>query len=229
MKPVITLALGGARSGKSEFAERLASERLTSETLASETLASGTCADAARRDESGRFFGGAVYIATADAGDAEMASRIAAHKARRPSSWRTWEGDVRTLPDEVASVAGMGRVLLLDSLAMFVTRLFLDIPESDVDDDGRWAERERNILEETSKIFSGFVKAVEETPGEGRKYLIAVSDETGLGVVPPYRMGRRFRDVLGKANQLAAAAAGEAALIVAGLPLWLKKLPGDAI
>jgi adenosylcobinamide kinase/adenosylcobinamide-phosphate guanylyltransferase len=185
----VTFVIGGARSGKSEFAESLA----------------------------GATAGRVTYIATSAARDAEMASRIAAHKARRPEGWDTWEGPVRTLPEAMTGLAASGGALLLDSLTAYLSALFADLPEGIYDDEAAWRDAERALLEQTQKILSSFREAAED----GAR-LVIVSDEAGCGVVPPYPMGRRFRDALGAANQIAAKEADEAALVTAGLPVWLK-------
>lgn len=189
MKPVITFVLGGARSGKSTFAERLAAE-------------SGT---------------NITYIATADARDPEMTARINLHRERRPSGWKTWEGDMKDLPGEMKKLAKDDGVLLLDCLTMYLTALFLAAPESEGEDIPGWSRAEGGILDGVRKIFSGFMES-----GDGHKRLIAVSNEVGCGVVPSFQMGRRFRDLQGRANQIAAGCADGVALVVAGIPLWVK-------
>jgi Adenosyl cobinamide kinase/adenosyl cobinamide phosphate guanylyltransferase len=183
----IVLVLGGARSGKSTYAERLAH---TAEDV--------------------------TYIATADSRDVEMAERIRIHRERRPAAWKTWEGESRLLPAEIGDMRG---TLLLDCLTMFLTRLFLDTPEADADDETAWLERERQILQSVGTLLENF------RAGAGAARLIVVSNEVGWGLVPPYRMGRRFRDMQGRANQLAASMADEAFLVAAGLPLRLKGAP----
>ncbi|MDR1136863.1 MAG: bifunctional adenosylcobinamide kinase/adenosylcobinamide-phosphate guanylyltransferase [Synergistaceae bacterium] len=189
MKPVITLVIGGARSGKSSFAQRLAAE-------------SGT---------------NITYVATADAGDPEMAARINDHRERRPKEWKTWEGNISDLPREIKKLAGEDCVLMLDCLTMYITGLFLTNPKSQSEDISEWSEAEEVILDRVREIFSGFMDS-----GNGQKRLIAVSNEVGSGVVPAFPMGRRFRDLQGRVNQIAAKSAHEVALIVAGIPLWLK-------
>ena len=190
MRAVITFVLGGSGSGKSEFAEHLAGE--------------------AR--------GKIIYLATADASDSEMESRIALHKSRRPASWDTWDGPVETLPEATRKLAGGYDLLLIDCLTTYVSALFMSSRASDGDDETAWAESAKKILKGVSEIFTGFAESVRDAP----KRLIVVSDEVGCGVVPAYRMGRRFRDLQGHANQTAAALSDEAVLVVAGLPLWLK-------
>jgi adenosylcobinamide kinase/adenosylcobinamide-phosphate guanylyltransferase len=189
VKPVITFILGGARSGKSTFAERLAA-------------GSGT---------------NVIYIATADAKDPEMTARIKLHRERRPAGWKTWEGDIKNLPGEIKKLAEGDCVLLLDCLTMYISGLFLAAPESGDEDVPKWSRAEGKILDSVRGIFSGFMES-----GDGCKRLIAVSNEVGCGVVPSFQMGRRFRDLQGRANQIAAGSAREVALVAAGIPLWIK-------
>jgi adenosylcobinamide kinase/adenosylcobinamide-phosphate guanylyltransferase len=192
VRPFVTFILGGSRSGKSSFAERLASE--------------AECP------------GGVLYIATADSSDSEMASRIEIHRRRRPDEWRTWEGDMLTLSDEIGRLAETCGVMLMDCLTMYLTRLFLAFPSSENEDEASWREDEKKILDYVRDIFKGFAGAA-----SAQKRLIVVSGEVGCGVVPSYQMGRRFRDLQGRANQIAAERADEVALVVAGIPMWIKR------
>ena len=178
----ISLILGGARSGKSTFAEKLALE-------------------------DGRPV---TYLATAESKDPEMAERIAIHRERRPSSWRTWEGAAVELPSAVSSLSG---ALLLDCLTMWLTRLFLVGEAAEKADEREWFAREAEIRSLTEKLCAA---------PKNDTHLIIVSNEVGFGLVPPYIMGRRFRDLQGRMNQLCASEASRAALIVAGYPLWVK-------
>lgn len=178
----ITLILGGARSGKSTFGERLAKE-------------SGLPV---------------TYIATANAKDAEMERRIEIHKSRRPAEWSTWEGAPRDLPD---AVAGMKGALLLDCMTFWLTRLFLEDDIAEKGSEGAWQAKETEIR--------ALVEALCKSPAPDAK-LIIISNEVGFGLVPPYLMGRRFRDLQGRVNQLCAAKADRVALVVAGCPLWVK-------
>jgi adenosylcobinamide kinase/adenosylcobinamide-phosphate guanylyltransferase len=170
-----TLVLGGARSGKSTFAER-------------------------RAAESGRPV---LYLATATAGDAEMAARIAAHRAARPADWRTVEAPLEPAA-AIRAHARAGDLVLLDCVTLWVSnRLLADPAPSDAD-------------------LVGAAEGIADAALERRADLVAVSNEVGLGVVPPYPLGRRYRDALGRVNQALAARADEAVLLVAGLPLRLK-------
>ena len=167
------LVLGGARSGKSAFAERLA-------------------------EESGLEM---VYIATAEAGDAEMAERIASHRARRGSGWRTIEAP-EALEAALAREAGEGRATLVDCLTLWLANLI---------------ERHADLDARTEAL----AEAARRAPG----LRILVSNEVGLGIVPDNALARKFRDAQGRLNQRIAAAADRVAFMAAGLPLWLKGAP----
>lgn len=191
--PTTTLILGGARSGKSDWAERLAA--------------------AADRP--------VLFLATATAGDAEMADRIAAHRAARPAAWRTVE-EPANLAAAVRDHARAGETVLVDCLTLWVSNLLLGrldrlgaadpdaIPARD------WNAGERELLDATADLLA--------TARARNLSLILVSNEVGLGLVPATPLGRRYRDALGRVNRLAAAAADPVVLMVAGLPVDLRRL-----
>ena len=164
----VTLVLGGARSGKSRYAESLMAALPPPW----------------------------IYIATAEAGDAEMAERIAAHRARRGPDWRTIE-----------ALANLDRVLadhraepvLVDCLTLWLSKLLLD--------DG--ALEDEMVRMEKSLLLATAPK-------------VLVSNEVGGGIVPEHPLGRRFRDLQGLLNQRVAALADRVVLMVAGLPLVVK-------
>lgn len=171
MREGLVLVLGGVRSGKSVYAERL----VTANGLA------------------------ATYIATAAAGDDEMAARIEAHRARRDPSWRTVEAPDR-LEDALRQEAGEGRAMLVDCLTLWLSNLML----ADADIEAR-----------TERLCN----AAREAPG----LRVLVSNEVGLGLVPETPLGRRFRDAQGRLNQAVAAVADNVVFMAAGLPLVLKR------
>ena len=171
------LVLGGARSGKSRFAQELAA-------------ASGC---------------GVTFVATASPGDEEMARRIEAHRGARPAEWRTVETEFD--PARAISRTKAGSAVLLDCLSLLVSNLLLR--DEDVVD----AEVEKLVLAEVEAIFDA---------SERLKLLVVVSNETGQGVVPPTPLGRRYRDLLGTANQRAAGRSGTVYLMVAGIPVKIK-------
>jgi adenosylcobinamide kinase/adenosylcobinamide-phosphate guanylyltransferase len=169
----VTLVLGGARSGKSRYAERLIEE----------TSVQGT------------------YIATAEPGDAEMASRIAAHRARRGSFWHTVEAPIE-VPSVIAGEAASDRPLLIDCLTLWLSNLLL---------------ADKCVEAETATLSA----ALREAAGP----VVLVANEVGLGLVPETPLGRRFRDAAGRLNQEIAALADRVVFVAAGLPLVLKE-PG---
>ncbi len=168
----LSLAIGGASSGKSRWAEAQAE-------------ATGLPR---------------LYIATAEAHDAEMEAKIAAHKASRGDGWTTVEA-----PHDLASAlarAPSGHVVVIDCLTLWLTNRML---------------AEADLAAETDALLA----ALAACPGP----VIAVTNEVGQGIVPEHRLGRRFRTAQGALNQAVAAQADRVALVVAGLPLWLKGGP----
>ena len=148
-----------------------------------------------------------TYVATADlqADDPDWAARIAAHRDRRPPGWRTVE-----TADPVPVLAA-GGVVLVDCLGLWLTRAMDAVSAWD---DAAWAGDAPTRLAER---LNALVAAWEESPGT----VIAVSNEVGMGVVPPTSAGRRFRDELGRLNMRLADTADEVYLVIAGrlLPL----------
>jgi len=164
----MTLVLGGARSGKSRYAESLITASKPPW----------------------------IYVATAEAGDEEMAARIKTHRERRNPCWRTIEA-----PREIATaLAGCETTpVLIDCLTLWLSNLVL--AHADID-------REINRLD-------GALLAMKAP-------VIVVANEVGLGIVPERPLGRHFRDWQGVLNQRMAAQAGRVVLMVAGLPLAVK-------
>ncbi len=182
-RSAITLVLGGARSGKSTFAQR---------------LATGTGKPV-------------LFVATGVATDAEMEARIAAHRAARPADWRCTETPTHVgeaIGNEGADIG----VVLLDCLSFLVSNLLVGCGESaDADETPIWALVEQEI----DGLLSAVVKR--------RADLVVVSNEVGLSLVPDNRLGRLYRDLLGRGNQKVAAEADTVYLMVAGLPLMVKQ------
>lgn len=176
--PPVTLVLGGARSGKSTHAEK---------------LVTGSLFGAAPRP--------AVYIATAQAGDVEMATRIAAHRTRRGANWTTIEEPLK-LAEALASAAAPGYPVLVDCLTLWLSNLMLS--GADVDE-----------------AVDDVVRALENYGAP----VVFVSNEVGLGVVPDTSLGRAFRDAQGRLNMRMAERADRVILMTAGLALTLKDRP----
>ena len=164
----------------------------------------GKSAAAERLAQAGRRV---LFIATAEALDEEMRRRIAAHRARRPSGWGTLEEPL----DPVAAAAPiLARydTVVLDCLTLWVSNLLL----RQADYSGA-----ETAIQDASR---GLLELIESTSATW----IVISNEVGLGVVPPSPLGRAYRDALGRVNQLFAARAAKVYLMVAGLALELKEL-----
>lgn len=170
--PGLTLVLGGAASGKSAHAEALVT--------------------ATGRPR--------VYIATAEAWDAEMAAKIARHRASRGPAWRTLEAP-RDLPAALATVTP-DEAVLIDCATLWLTNLMLadaDLPAAE----------------------TALLAALAACPAP----VVIVSNEVGQGIVPDTALGRRFRNAQGALNQRLAARADTVVAVMAGLPLSLKSPP----
>ena len=174
----MTLILGGARSGKSALAEKIAHDSKTS----------------------------VLFVATATAGDEEMASRIRRHRASRPAGWQTLEAPLNVGRSLTTNRAG---VVIVDCITLLVNNILLSLPESVSED---------TVMEKIRAEMDGLIAAQASLGG---RWLV-VSNEVGLGLVPPYPLGRLYRDALGRANQILAAAASRVIFMVAGLPLTVK-------
>jgi adenosylcobinamide kinase/adenosylcobinamide-phosphate guanylyltransferase len=175
----LILILGGARSGKSTYAEKLAAEI-------------------------GQYV---LYIATAEVRDEEMAERIAAHRLARPATWQTLEAP-HHVGDVLLTIDHRPDVVLLDCLTLLVSNIVLAM------DSESQASIEIAVQAE--------IEAIVAAQAQLGAPLIVVSNEVGLGLVPEYPLGRLYRDVLGRANQLLAALADRVLFMVAGLPMTVK-------
>ncbi|GAB4470315.1 MAG: bifunctional adenosylcobinamide kinase/adenosylcobinamide-phosphate guanylyltransferase [Anaerolineales bacterium] len=177
----LTLLLGGARSGKSRFAQELANAQS----------------------------GAVVYIATAQTLDAEMMQRVEKHRRERPAHWHTLE-----LPLDVAKgyrQSGLKpAVVILDCLTLLVSNAILAACSGEEVEMGK-----------AQAAVDREVEALIELIRSDVAQWILVSNEVGMGLVPPYPLGRAYRDALGITNQRLAAIADEVYLLVAGIPLPL--------
>jgi len=167
--PPLSLVLGGARSGKSRLAEGLVT--------------------ASRRPR--------LYIATAEAWDDEMRSRIGQHRTDRGPDWHTIEAP-HDLPAALA-MAGADSVVLLDCATLWLTNRLL---------------AEADLAAETTALLA----ALAACPAP----VVVVSNELGWSIVPENALARRFRDAQGRLNQQLAGQAGLVVAVIAGLPLVLK-------
>jgi adenosylcobinamide kinase/adenosylcobinamide-phosphate guanylyltransferase len=165
---MLTLVLGGARSGKSRYAQSLIGHRK------------------------------AIYVATARRGhDREMAVRIDQHRVDRPDSWMTIE-EPEAVPFVVRTAVPTELPVIVECVTLWLSNLF--------ERESQTPARKQQELAQASRI----------------REVIVVSNEVGGGIVPTTRVGRRFRDLQGWANQILAAEAASVTLVIAGLPLVLK-------
>ena len=173
MSKQIILITGGARSGKSKYAE----DRVL---------------------EMGRR---RLYLATAEAKDEEMVQRIAAHKKRRGDSWTTIEEPVE-LAEALLAHRGKADGAVVDCLTLWISNLLLGRDESYA------AEKVQELIERLAELDF---------------HVVFVTNEVGSGIVPDNPLARQFRDLYGRMNQQVAQVANEVVLMVAGLPLIIKK------
>jgi len=166
---MVILITGGARSGKSAYAE-------------ARTLS---------------LPGAPHYIATAEAGDAEMAARIAAHRGRRGPPWLDHEAPL-DLAGALAATDGAGP-RLVDCLTLWLSNLMF---------------AERDLAAEAERLCAALV--AQSSP------VLLVTNEVGMGIVPDNALARAFRDAAGRLNQRVAQMADEVQLVVSGYPLRVK-------
>jgi adenosylcobinamide kinase/adenosylcobinamide-phosphate guanylyltransferase len=140
-----------------------------------------------------------LYVATATVEDDEMAERIAMHRAQRPASWRTLEAPLNVAARVAADLAGAQTVVLEDLTLLLSNHMAQDEATAET------------VLTQT-------IRELIVLPA----HVIFVTNEVGMGIVPPYPSGRLFRDSLGRVNQSAAAACATVYFVVAGVPLRLK-------
>ena len=140
---------------------------------------------------------GAVYIATAEAWDAEMRAKIDLHKERRGAEWDTWEEPLNVA--QRLSSARSVKPILMDCATLWLTNHMM---------------AEHNLEAETTHL----IRSLQDCAAP----VVVVSNEVGQGIVPENAMARRFRGAQGRLNQQLASVADLAVLVAAGLPLVLK-------
>jgi len=194
------LILGGVRSGKSNFAQQMA----------------------------GRLGDKVLFVATAKPLDDEMTLRIEAHKRKRPETWRTLEIDTK-VGQQLREQIGDAEVVLLDCVTLLVSNILtgeggepFSSPSTgeekgEGENDEAISEAERQVTTEVEDLIA----CIEKYKG----IFIVVSNEVGLGLVPENKLGRIYRDLLGKANQFLAQHASEVYFMISGIPVKIKANP----
>ncbi|MCY3783540.1 MAG: bifunctional adenosylcobinamide kinase/adenosylcobinamide-phosphate guanylyltransferase [Chloroflexi bacterium] len=186
MSKRLTLVLGGVRAGKSRHAQTLA--------------------------QTGQRV---LVVATAEAGDAEMAARIQAHRAERPEHWDTLEEPLDPAAALVPRLPDYDTVLL-DCLTLWVSNLLLRPADE--------SQARPDISGEADRLLKLYE--------DGDASWIVVSNEVGLGVIPANELARAFADELGRVNQIVAAAADDVIVMYAGVPVNIStlasaRMPGE--
>lgn len=169
--------LGGARSGKSRYAQELA----------------------------GKLGTKVLFVATGEALDEEMQARIDEHRKARPGSWRTLE-TATDIGKQIEKQIGDAEVVIIDCLTLLVSNLLGDEPD--------YLKAEKQAMAEMNELVA-CINRLDVN-------FIIVSNEVGMGLVPETRLGRLYRDLLGKANQLIAQHANEVYFMLAGMPMRVK-------
>jgi adenosylcobinamide kinase/adenosylcobinamide-phosphate guanylyltransferase len=176
-----TLLTGGARSGKSHQAQELA-------------------------ENAG---GQVLFVATAEAGDDEMARRIKIHRESRPDKWKTLEvtGHVG---NSIITNRGDAKTVVVDDITLLVSNVFMQFGENP-------------DAEKVEKAVTAEIKELCDCIEKTNADFLIVTNEVGLGIIPGDRVSRLYRDCLGRANQMLAACVDEVYLMVSGIPVTIKK------
>jgi adenosylcobinamide kinase/adenosylcobinamide-phosphate guanylyltransferase len=177
----VTLVTGGARSGKSTYAQEMA-------------MKAGLPV---------------LFVATAEAGDEDMRKRIEEHKKSRPADWVTLEA-TSNIGNRIAENIGKARLVIIDCLTLLINNIFMQYDETTDTDIA-----EKGVMTEIEEL----IDCMERTEAD----FVIVTNETGLGIVPADRVSRLYRDMLGRANQRLAQHADDVYMLIAGIPVAIKK------
>lgn len=196
----MTFVIGGARSGKSAFAEELAKK-----------------------------YNDVVYIATAEVKDEEMRERIQIHRNRRPFNWKTIESPLH-IDSIISALNEKISVVYIDCITLYITNMLLNdetgvceeerplTPKKPSDSAGsEWA-----ILKQKQSYILMEINKLSKVCRESKSDVIMVSNEVGLGIVPDNALSRVFVDIAGRANQVLAEEADEVYFMVAGISQRIK-------
>lgn len=149
-----------------------------------------------------------LFVATAQAWDSEMRHRIDVHKTERPDQWGTLEAP-RNVGDALLASDYPADCIVIDDMTLLASNVILML-----DEDADTPTAERAVLAETKTLLDALSKIDAD--------VVIVSNEVGLGIVPATKLGRNYRDALGRANQLLAKTADRVLFMVSGLPMTVK-------
>jgi len=153
--------------------------------------------------------GNVLFVATAEAGDEDMKKRIEMHRKSRPPHWVTLEATTH-IGSRINEITPGAETVIIDCITLLINNVFMQYDENT---DTDLAEKE--VAAEMQELLDCITRS--------DAHFIIVTNEVGLGVVPADRVSRLYRDMLGRANQILAARADEVYLLVAGIPLAVKK------
>lgn len=179
MSKELILVLGGARSGKSDWAQ-------------AELTKKG---------------GDVLFVATATAGDEEMRSRIEKHRASRPAHWQTLEAPLHI--GKAILENNTAPWVLVDCMTMLASNVMFSLAEP---------INEQAYQQAMQAEIEALISAWEKQDASW----MVISNEVGLGLVPPNALSRYYRDELGRANQRLAKVATKVVFLVAGIPMVVK-------
>lgn len=194
----IIFLLGGARSGKSTYAEELAKS----------------------------FSDRVAYIATAEIIDEEIKKRVLVHRERRPDTWITYEFDnnlpsIEDYKNILSQIVNSSyKIVLIDCITILLFRLIHKYKLDEIETVSN--NMEKVIEDEVKTFFENFLLVSKEYALKNDLKFIIVSNEVGLGVVPSYPLGRIFRDLMGTVNKEIAAVADEVHFFIAGIKQRIK-------
>lgn len=205
MIPQFTLVTGGARSGKSRFAELLAAHDQRP----------------------------VIYIATAQIWDEEMALRVKKHRQQRPSTWRLIE-EPRNIGEILIELKDEDVVILLDCVTLWLTNLLLagqaeqaqraapTDPSLNGEEFPLSLQKDNHIYSQVEPQILAMVEDVARLAREVKPAVIFVTNEVGQGIVPENPLSRAYRDLAGRSNQILAHKADQVYMVVAGFPMEIK-------
>ena len=188
-----TLITGGARSGKSHFAELLAASAKSP----------------------------VIYIATAQVWDDEMALRVKKHQRQRPSTWRLIE-EPQAIRDTLFQLKDENGVILLDCVTLWLSNLLLKGQTKPAAPSEQSPEETSEQFTDLEPQIVATVREVAHLAQEIKPQVIFVTNEIGQGIVPEYPLARAYRDLVGRCNQILAQSADDVYLVVAGFPIEIK-------
>lgn len=188
------LITGGARSGKSTFAEKLAMQR--------EAEPAST--------------NGVLYIATAWSDDGEMQARILKHQQSRPKTWQTYETHQNS-GNLIAEKSQLFSVIILECITTMLTNLIFDEIGDQSPENADFIALEETLNSQINQLLQGCILSESNDC-----QVIIVTNELGLGIVPDNIFARQFRDIAGRVNQRLAQNAQQVYFVVSGIEIMLK-------